>query len=316
MPVELDVRPGEGASIAERMQSVAEASAPALEDVQPAPAGAREPQWDVSAEPAADALPFPDLTAALQEQVLEPAHPVPVPDALEDAQADSFADAAPADTAVEVAADDAALSPALQATPEAEPAPETVDEDATADGVHTVEDAVPADVPSFVKQAQRKAWWSKPAVRFAMGMLVILLPLALLLQVAIHERNALAAWKPAWRPALETLCVALRCELSPRKDIAAVALMGSAFVHNARPHHYRLDVSIRNQSALAVATPAVELTLTDTQDQVLVRKVLNLAEIGAPSELAAHSEWNGTLPVKTQGLNLPVSGYRVMAFYP
>lgn len=65
-----------------------------------------------------------------------------------------------------------------------------------------------------------------------------------------------------------------------------------------------------------MATPAVELTLTDAQDQVLVRKVFSPEEIGAPAELAARSEWNGSLPVMTQGLHLQVSGYRVMAFYP
>ncbi|MGE8396691.1 MAG: DUF3426 domain-containing protein, partial [Comamonas sp.] len=173
-----------------------------------------------------------------------------------------------------------------------------------------------APLPSFVKQAQRKAWWSQPVVRFVMGMLVIFLPLALLLQIAIHERNTLVAWKPQWRPAFESMCVALRCEIAPRKSIASVVLTGSSFNQDEQPNRYRLGLSIQNQAPTAVATPAVELTLTDTQDQVLVRKVFNPTDIGAPAELAARSEWNGTLPVQTQGLHLTVSGYRVMAFYP
>ncbi len=173
-----------------------------------------------------------------------------------------------------------------------------------------------AVVPGFVKQAQRRAWWSKPSVRFVMGMLLMLLPVALLLQIVVHERNRLMAWQPAWRSHLEAMCVALRCEVAPYKDISAVVLTGSAFVQDAQPYHYKLDLSIQNQAALAVATPALELTLTDAHDQVLVRKVFQPAELGAPAELAARSEWNTTLPVRTQGLNLPVSGYRVMAFYP
>lgn len=171
-------------------------------------------------------------------------------------------------------------------------------------------------VPSFVRQAQRKAWWNKPAVRFAMGMLVTLLPLALLLQIVIHERNNLVAWKPQWLPAFQSMCVALRCEIAPRRHIASVVLTGSSFNEDAQPQHYRLGLSIQNQSAASVATPAVELTLTDTQGQTLVRKVLTPQDIGAPEELAAHSEWTGHLPVATQGLHLPVSGYRVLAFYP
>lgn len=177
-------------------------------------------------------------------------------------------------------------------------------------------DPLQPDIPGFVKQAQRKAWWSQPGVRFAMGMLLIFLPIALLLQMVVHERNRLVAWKPQLRDQLELMCVVLRCDITPYKRIASVVLTGSAFVQDAQPHHYKLDLSIQNQSALSVATPAVELTLTDAQDQVLVRKVINLADIGAPKQLAARAEWNGTLPIMTKGLNLPVAGYRVMAFYP
>lgn len=172
------------------------------------------------------------------------------------------------------------------------------------------------EVPSFVRQAQRRAWWNQPAVRFVMGMLVTLLPLALALQIALHERNTLVAWKPQWRPAFESMCIALRCELAPRRHIASVVITGSSFHEDAQPHHYRLGLSLQNQSITSVATPAVELTLTDSQDQVLVRKVLLPTDIGAPTELAAHSEWTGALNVATQGLLLQVSGYRVMAFYP
>ncbi|MEG2767392.1 MAG: DUF3426 domain-containing protein, partial [Comamonas sp.] len=181
---------------------------------------------------------------------------------------------------------------------------------------HGAQEDAGAPIPSFVRQAQRKAWWSQPAVRFVMGMLVIFLPLTLLLQIAMHERNTLVAWKPEWRTAFENMCVALRCELAPRKSIASVVLTGSSFNQDTQPYHYRLGLSIQNQAPTLVAMPAVELTLTDAQDQVLVRKVFNPDEIGAPAELAARSEWNGSLPVMTQGLHLQVSGYRVMAFYP
>jgi len=112
------------------------------------------------------------------------------------------------------------------------------------------------------------------------------------------------------------MCIALRCELAPRQHIAAVVLTGSSFRQDAQPHRYRLELSIQNQATTSVATPAVELTLTDAQDQVLVRKVLLPSDIGAPVELAAQTEWEGSLSVVTQGLHLAVSGYRVLAFYP
>lgn len=307
------------ASIAQRMQSATEAKEPAWDEVLWAPPETVNPPA-ASPEPvalAASAFKIeaePDQAASVEVAAFAQRDDEPLQtEALEtpaiEVQAEQPAAQEVPDAAVVDEPDTDTAQPE-EAAP-LQPMPALAAEFAPHDG-----DAEHEHVPDFVKQAQRKAWWSQPVVRFAMGMLVIFLPMTLLLQVAIHERNTLAAWKPQWRPALETLCVALRCELAPRKHIASVVLTGSSFTHEARANHYRLDVSIQNQSSLAVATPAVELTLTDSQDQVLVRKVLDLSEIGAPPELAAHGEWNGTLPVMTQGLHLPVSGYRVMAFYP
>ncbi|MBQ0130828.1 MAG: zinc-ribbon and DUF3426 domain-containing protein [Comamonas sp.] len=260
------------------------------------PAWDAQPQMPEFLAPPRDAAPAPTPAWA-------PVKAVPAEDeqALQWAQALSAASAA-------AAANDAVQSSATQAQAEA-------DDDAAMHASDAAQD-VAEPVPTFVKQAQRKAWWSQPAVRFVMGMLVTLLPLALLLQIAVHERNQLVAWKPQWRPAFAAMCVALRCELAPRQHIASVVLTGSSFNQDVQPYHYRLGLSIQNQSGASVATPAVELTLTDTQGQTLVRKVLLPAEIGAPVELAARSEWTGSLPVATQGLQLPVSGYRVLAFYP
>ena len=255
----------------------------------------REPVWDEAApwEPQ-QALPAEEAQAAAWQQALQTppqtqSEPEPLPP-----------------MATELEAQEAVAPEPAQHVPAA---PEALQ-------VEETDDLETEALPSFVKEAQRKAWWNQPSVRFAMGMLVILLPLALLLQIAVHERNTLVAWKPQWRPFFQTMCIALRCELAPRQHIAAVVLTGSSFRQDAQPHRYRLELSIQNQATTSVATPAVELTLTDAQDQVLVRKVLLPSDIGAPVELAAQTEWEGSLSVVTQGLHLAVSGYRVLAFYP
>lgn len=170
--------------------------------------------------------------------------------------------------------------------------------------------------PGFVREARRKAWWQKPLVRVAMGAGVVVLPVALALQVALHERNALASWQPSARPALEFMCTALQCKLAPRQQIRAMVVTGSAFAKGEPERSYQLSLSIQNQASTPVGVPAVELTLTDSQDQAIARKVIQTKELGAPVELAAGSEWSGTVPVTTEGLNLQVSGYRVLLFYP
>jgi len=170
--------------------------------------------------------------------------------------------------------------------------------------------------PGFVRDARRKAWWQKPVVRVAMGASVVVLPVALVLQVALHERNALAAWQPSLRPALEFMCTALQCKLGPRHQIGAMVVSGSTFAKGERERAYQLSLSIQNRAGTPVGMPAVELTLTDAQDQAIARKVIQAKELGAPSELKAGAEWSGTVPVTTEGLNLQVSGYRVLLFYP
>ena len=76
--------------------------------------------------------------------------------------------------------------------------------------------------------------------------------------------------------------------------------------------------SVRNLADLPVATPALELTLTDLQDQPLVRRVLRPAELGAPPALAAHGEFSAShvITLNASAASTAVTGYRLMAFYP
>lgn len=85
------------------------------------------------------------------------------------------------------------------------------------------------------------------------------------------------------------------------------------------PDRYRLSFVLKNNDPLMLAVPSIELTLTDVQDQVVVRRVLSPRELAATSErLAAASEW----PVAVNLRMTPdvsssaVVGYRLLAFYP
>ena len=138
----------------------------------------------------------------------------------------------------------------------------------------------------------------------------------LALQMAVHQRNALAAAQPQLRPWLEQTCAWLGCTIGPDQRIAAVAIDSSGFVKAGRGDSYQLTLALKNLSGAAVAMPAVELTLTDAQDQPVLRRVLFPAELGAPVELAAHGEWSGQTMVVLAGPALRLSGYRVLAFYP
>jgi len=137
-------------------------------------------------------------------------------------------------------------------------------------------------------------------------------------QVAVHERNRLAAAQPALRPWLAGLCQALACRIQPPRQIEAIAIDSSSF-NKLRPETYRLQVTLRNQSASEVAMPALELTLTDSQDQPVVRRVFLPAELGASrAALAGAAEWSGSaaLGLADNSLGSRIAGYRLLAFYP
>jgi hypothetical protein len=66
--------------------------------------------------------------------------------------------------------------------------------------------------------------------------------------------------------------------------------------------------------------PAIELSLLDTQERAVVRRVLMPAEFGAPSVLPARAERAASLPLALSGPEAaalpPVAGFHLLAFYP
>ena len=169
----------------------------------------------------------------------------------------------------------------------------------------------------FVRVAERRAFWQRPLVVFACLLVCTALGSALLLQFVRAERDRLAAHLPGLRPALESLCVPLQCRVMPLQRIESIVIDASSF-NKAAGELYQFDVEVRNTADVALATPSLELTLTDTQDQPLVRRVLTPAELKAPAAIAASGAWSGSLPVRLQAPVTAdrVAGYRVLAFYP
>jgi len=170
--------------------------------------------------------------------------------------------------------------------------------------------------PGFMRTARRKAFWQSRGVRAALAAGSTVLLLALALQVALQERNALAAWNPALRPALQGLCALSGCTLSARQDIAQIVITASAFTRTAQEGSYLLRLTIENQASTELAMPAVELTLTDLQDQPVLRRVLLPADLQAPATLGAQAEWSARVPLAVTATPARIAGYRALVFYP
>ncbi|MFG0612435.1 zinc-ribbon and DUF3426 domain-containing protein [Delftia sp. WSY_14] len=188
--------------------------------------------------------------------------------------------------------------------------------DSDGEGGSDDQPALPEAEPGFVRQARRKAFWRRPAVRVALVLGCLLGAGALAGQVMWGQRDALAVQHPSLAPTLQTLCAMAGCELQPRRQIGDVVIGSSGFRQLPRNGQYQWSLSLENRSDFPVAMPAVELTLTDAQDKLLLRRVIRLDQFGAPAQIEGHGEWSVTAPVEVQGLESAVAGYRALVFYP
>ncbi|MEO7128035.1 MAG: DUF3426 domain-containing protein [Rhodoferax sp.] len=203
-----------------------------------------------------------------------------------------------------------------------ESAPAPVSDFLSEPSVELVQGAGPVSEPtmpevSFVRAAQRSTLWQRPQVRRLLGGACALLLVSLGLQVLVQERDRIAAFQPRSLGLLQALCVPLRCEVKPLRQIESIVVDSSSF-RKVRDNVYELNLGIKNGASTALAMPSIELALTDSQDQPVLRRVLSPAQLGATAVLAAGADWSGSLPVGVADSTIAarIEGYRVLAFYP
>jgi len=146
----------------------------------------------------------------------------------------------------------------------------------------------------------------------------LLLAFLLAGQAAMAERNRLAAMYPGVQPMLQTMCDALGCKVSAPRQIDAIAIESSTFT-SVRTGVYSLGVTLKSTGVLALEAPALELTLTDTQDKPLLRRVLLANEYaGKQNVLVAGGELSANVPLRVQmrDASESIAGYKLLAFYP
>lgn len=171
---------------------------------------------------------------------------------------------------------------------------------------------------SFMREARAPSKNQSLLMRATWSLLSAALLLGVAGQIVLHERDRIAALRPDLRPWLQAICDRMNCSLLPWRKIESIVIESSAFTR-VQGDSYRLSLTLKNVEAVPVALPALELTLTDTLDQPVIRRVLILSEIdGEPESIAAGSERPVSL---TMSVNPPggadrFAGYRILAFYP
>lgn len=179
---------------------------------------------------------------------------------------------------------------------------------------------------SFVRVAKNKAFWQKRNVITSLRAACVALAGLLFFQVVFSQRNHLAAANPAIKTSFESLCQAMGCKIEPFKNIDAFKIESSSFqkaptaaADAAQADVFALKITLKNNADMPLAIPAVELTLTEAGDKPVLRRILSAKDLGFKgATLGANGDWTGeiTVAVTSTPAMPPITGYRVLLFYP
>lgn len=256
---------------------------------------------------------------------------------------DSLAEAAPESPAVSTAA--AQQSPTHadeQRTLSAEPVPPESDQPHTAPAEDEApatseairDDAVAAglvaarettEMPGYNKWAEGafttpvsvSAPAEKPVWPFVLAALLLAIMLAG--QIGHHYRAELAVTAPSLRPLLEAGCAAFDCDIPLPRHVDLVSIEASDLqVDPAQGGALTLSATLKNRAAYAQAWPLLEITLTDVQDNAVLRRVLQPADYLPPKVDPTVFPPNGEAGLRLwlEAKDTVAAGYRLYVFYP
>ncbi len=160
---------------------------------------------------------------------------------------------------------------------------------------------------AFEGDTQQRSVW--PFVTVALLLLLVLLG-----QLLHHFRTDLVSRWPTAAALYEL--VAVDVPLPRNSDLVTIET-SDLQLDNARGL-FVLQASLHNRAGYPQAWPALELTLTDTNDTVVSRRVLMAADYLPPAINSAAFPANGETAIKLwiEAKNIGAAGYRLYVFYP
>jgi predicted Zn finger-like uncharacterized protein len=162
--------------------------------------------------------------------------------------------------------------------------------------------------------AKRSTGWRVVGVLIALALVALLV-----LQLGWWQREkVMVAW-PASQSLYQQACAQFGCHVKPPRDIDGLQVEPSDLRQVDDPHHLELKVPLHNRFDLALAYPAIELTLLDRQNNIIVRRVLwpqDYAPPGTRIDAGLPARSTQTMIVRLDTGNLVASNFRLEIFYP
>lgn len=147
-----------------------------------------------------------------------------------------------------------------------------------------------------------------------------LLALLLLLQAMYFFRVELAARLPGLKPVLVGYCNILGCTVPLPQNADLMSIESSELQADLQhANQITLIALLRNRAAHVQAFPVLELSLNDTEDKVLARRLFKPADyLPATESVAAGLRPNREVGIrlKLDTADLRPTGYRLALFYP
>jgi predicted Zn finger-like uncharacterized protein len=145
------------------------------------------------------------------------------------------------------------------------------------------------------------------------------LAITLLLQLAWWQRETVIVYFPHAQSIYAGACDPIGCIVTPPRDIDGLQIENSGLRQVDGPHKLELKLSLRNRYDVALAYPALELTLLDDKNNIAIRRVLWPQDYARPGTIFATGlPARSTQPVivRLDTGDAVAANYRVQVFYP
>ena len=155
--------------------------------------------------------------------------------------------------------------------------------------------------------------------KIAGTVLALILLVVLVAQLAWWQRETIMVDWPGSQPLYAQACQQLNCDVAPPHDIDGLQVEPSDLRQVEGPHKLELRMPLRNRYNVALAYPAIELTLLDEQNNVAVRRVLfpqDYVKPGTPIAAGLPARTTQTMIVHLDTGDAVASNFRVQIFYP
>ncbi len=151
------------------------------------------------------------------------------------------------------------------------------------------------------------------------GIVALALIVVLIAQLAWWRREAVMVYWPDSQALFARVCTQLGCQVLPPRDIDGLQVEASDLRQIDGPHRLELRVPLRNRYGIALAYPAIDLTLFDSKNDIAIRRILWPQDYLPPGTtvaggLPAHT--TQTMIVRLDSGNAIATNFRVQIFYP